>query len=100
MNATATGPYAFTSWGGDAVSTANPLSLAITAPMSISANFGVSGFSCDIVSDPHVNQLDVAALVLESLSGGSAHDLSRDGITNVIDIQKVINAAMGLGCVW
>jgi hypothetical protein len=37
--------------------------------------------------------------VLVTTPGAPAvNDLTHDGVVNVVDVQKVINAALGLGC--
>lgn len=56
-------------------------------------------FSCDIGGDGPVTATDVALEVGELLVPQSAaHDLNRDNVVNVLDVQKVINAASGFAC--
>ena len=55
---------------------------------------------CDINADGVTNVADVQLIINEALGVAPAvHDLNRDGAVNVADVQKVINAALGLGCV-
>jgi len=57
------------------------------------------GSPCDVNQDGAVNVLDVQAMVDEAL-GSSApnNDLTGDGVVNVVDIQIDINGALQLGC--
>jgi probable HAF family extracellular repeat protein len=56
--------------------------------------------TCDINADQVTNVADVQLIVNEALGVAlSVHDLNRDGVVNVADIQKVINAALGLICI-
>jgi hypothetical protein len=58
-------------------------------------------FSCDITGDGNTNVVDVQAIINEALGVTPAvHDLNHDGWVNVADVQKLINAALGLGCVY
>jgi hypothetical protein len=42
---------------------------------------------------------DVQQLISEILGPAApANDLNHDGVVNVLDVQIVINAALGLGC--
>ena len=41
---------------------------------------------------------DVQQVVNEALGLAAAHDLSQDAAVNVVDIQLVINAALGHAC--
>ena len=101
LTATANPPYIFDSWTGDAATTANPLSLMIDSPKVLAANFSVPGFSCEINGDGATNVVDVQLMINEALGVLIAvHDLTHDGRVDVTDIQKIINAALGVGCVY
>jgi len=60
----------------------------------------VSAFSkCDIDQDGVTNVADVQIIIDEALGAAPAvNDLNGDGVVNVADVQIVINAALGLGC--
>jgi hypothetical protein len=61
----------------------------------------VTAFTCDINGDGAVNVVDVQLIVNEALGVTPAvNDLNHDGVVNVADVQIVINAALGLGCVY
>ena len=54
---------------------------------------------CDINQDGSTNSVDVQAILNEALGVTTAvHDLNADGVVNVLDVQIVINAAAGAGC--
>jgi len=60
----------------------------------------VTAFTCDINGDGAVNVVDVQLIVNEALGvAPPVNDLNHDGAVNVADVQIVINAALGLGCV-
>ncbi len=57
------------------------------------------GSPCDTTLDGSTNLADVTAILGEALGKTAvSHDLNSDGFVNVVDTQKVVNAAMGLGC--
>jgi hypothetical protein len=59
-----------------------------------------AGYSrCDIKQDGITDVIDVQAIINEAL-GASApvDDLNQDGRVNILDIQLVVNSAMGLTC--
>jgi hypothetical protein len=59
----------------------------------------VSLSACDISQDFPTNVVDVQRVINEALGALTAvDDLSKDGIVNVVDVQIVISAALGLGC--
>jgi hypothetical protein len=61
----------------------------------------VTAFNCDINGDGAVNVVDVQLIVNEALGvTPPVNDLNHDGSVNVADVQIVINAALGLGCVY
>jgi len=54
---------------------------------------------CEIAGNASVTVADVQAIVNQSLGiVRAANDPNSDGVTNVVDIQIVINAALNLGC--
>jgi hypothetical protein len=100
--ATANSPYVFTSWGGDVSSVANPLAVTMNAPTIATANFNVTGFSCNIVTAGATpNVLDAQQIIREALGLAPAvNDLTHDGQVTVADLQKLVNAVLGLGCAY
>jgi probable HAF family extracellular repeat protein len=73
-------------------------SSAVTAQSTATVRVGTPN-SCDVNQDQVVNVLDVQLMVNEALGAGSPHnDLNGDGAVNVADIQIDINAALQLGC--
>jgi hypothetical protein len=54
---------------------------------------------CDVNQDQSTNVADVQRVINEALGVAPAvNDLNHDGAVNVPDVQIVINAALGLGC--
>ena len=54
---------------------------------------------CDVNQDGAINVVDVQSVINEALGVTPAsNDLSGDGTVNVVDIQIAIDAAQGLGC--
>jgi len=54
---------------------------------------------CDVNQDGHYTVLDVQAIVNQALGTAQAvSDLNTDHAVNVVDVQIVINAALNLGC--
>lgn len=55
---------------------------------------------CDVMSEgTAVGVLDVQQIINEALGlAPASNDLNGDGVVNVADVQIVIGAAMGLGC--
>ena len=63
------------------------------------AAFGQATSNCDLNTDGFTNVVDVQLLINEALGiTQGQHDLNRDGLINVADVQAEINAALGLGC--
>jgi hypothetical protein len=59
----------------------------------------VSPFSCDLNNDQFTNIVDVQTVVNEALGiVPKVHDLNHDGVIGVADIAKAINATLGFGC--
>jgi hypothetical protein len=60
---------------------------------------GVTISPCDVNYDKATNVLDVQLIVNEALGLiPAANDLNHDGVVNIADVQIEINAALGLGC--
>jgi hypothetical protein len=59
-----------------------------------------AGFSrCDVDQSGATTNVDVGAIVSQALgTATAASDLKSDKAVNVLDVQIVINAAIGLGC--
>jgi hypothetical protein len=54
---------------------------------------------CDLSQNLTTTVTDVQAIVNEVLGVASpVHDLNGDGVVNIVDIQLVVNAAIGFGC--
>lgn len=101
VGATPASPYTFTSWSGAASGSANPVSISMSAPLSVTANFGVPGFTCAITGDTTASIADVQQMINETLGLAAPNDdLNRDNVVNVADVQKVIEAALGVGCLY
>ena len=66
----------------------------------VSGSIAVSAYSkCDVNQDTRTNVVDVQLIINEALGVAAANnDLNGDGKVNVVDVQIVINAALGLGC--
>jgi RHS repeat-associated protein len=64
------------------------------------AVFGQGPFSkCDLNQDGSTNVADVQRIINQALGvSAAANDLNGDGVINVVDVQIVINAALILGC--
>jgi len=59
----------------------------------------VSFSSCDVNQDGLTNVADVQTMVNEALGNAPGiNDLNGDGVVDVVDVQIVTNAALGLGC--
>ena len=99
VTATATAPYAFSSWSGDAAGSMSPVSVIMNAAKSVTGVFVNAIVACDFNGDGVADVADVQALVNEALGAKqAANDLTGDGVVNVVDIQIEINAALSLGC--
>jgi hypothetical protein len=85
-------PYTFSYWSGAASGNANPVSIGMSAPQPVTANF----ISCDVNNDKRVDVADVQQIINEALGAQQAtNDLNGDGVVNVIDVAKLIDAVMG-----
>jgi len=69
---------------------------------SLSAQFSLTNTAlspCDVNQDTVTNVQDVQKMVNEGLGTASAtNDLNGDGVVNVVDIQLVIDAVLNFGC--
>ena len=58
-----------------------------------------AGFVCAVGGNGSVSVTDVQQLMNEALgAAGASDDLTGDKVVNAVDVQVVVNAAMGLGC--
>jgi hypothetical protein len=72
------------------------------SPQAIAADSAaVAVFTCDLNGDTSVDVIDIQDLVNQALGlTPPVNDLTHDGIVNVADVQKEINAVLGLGCAY
>ena len=91
--------------GAPTTATGSPLnvSIVVTDSNSTSATrnytLTVSTFSpCDINQDGRTDVVDVQRIIQAFGTISAAYDLSGDGIVSVADVQIAINAALGFGC--
>jgi probable HAF family extracellular repeat protein len=71
---------------------------AVTAQSTLTIQVGTPS-SCDVNQDGYINVLDVQIMVNEALGTDSPlNDLDVDGVVNVVDVQIDINGALQLGC--
>jgi hypothetical protein len=69
------------------------------AAASASQSFQVTPFTCAVTGDGPASVADVQLMIDEALGAAPAvQDLNHDGVINVGDVQKVINAVLQLGC--
>ena len=70
-----------------------------SASASTSDVTSISTFTCDLNGDQLTNVVDVQLIINEALGVIQAiHDLNHDSAVNVADVQKLINGALGMGC--
>jgi hypothetical protein len=64
------------------------------------AGFTISVYTlCDLKQGGLTTVLDVQQIINEALGGvAAANDLNNDGAVNVVDVQLEISAALGMGC--
>jgi hypothetical protein len=74
----------------------------MNAAQLVTANFSVPGFTCGIGSGGLTAIVSDAQLMVNEALGAvrAGDDLNRDGVVNVADVQKVIDAALGMGCLY
>jgi len=61
----------------------------------------VSLTGCEVTGHTSVTVSDVQAIVNQALGlAPPNNDMNRDGVIDVADVQKVIDAAMGTGCIY
>jgi hypothetical protein len=93
LTATGAAPYAFSYWSGAASGNSNPTSITMSAPQSVTAVF----VNCAITGDRIPSVADAQLIIHEALgTAPTSNDLNNDGIVNVADVQKLINAVMGV----
>jgi hypothetical protein len=72
---------------------------ANTSKVAVTLNITETGSLCDVNQDGLINALDVQKLVNEALGMlAAANDLNHDGVVNVVDILIDSNAVLALGC--
>jgi uncharacterized repeat protein (TIGR01451 family) len=69
LSATANAPYQFSFWNGTQSGNANPLTISVNSPQSITANFAVPGFTCAVTGDTTASVADAQQLIDEALEG-------------------------------
>jgi hypothetical protein len=85
-------------FSADLTGTANPQSLPMNGPKNVTANFGVV-YACSVSNGTSATVADGQAVINEAPGkASSSNDVKADGIVNLIDLQIVINAAIGKGC--
>ena len=85
----------------------SPLSNQVSVSYGASGSAAVSDsttidpFSpCDINQDRSIDMNDIRAIMLQVLGGPPPYnDLNHDGVVNMLDVQKVVNAIAGPGCI-
>jgi hypothetical protein len=99
LTATANSPFVFTGWSGGVSGTSNPMQITMNAPTSVTANFDIPGATCTMTGDNAPSIADVQFITNEALGIVLPNnDLNADGVVNIADIQKVIDAALNFGC--
>jgi hypothetical protein len=89
----------FIGWSGGATGATNSLQISMNAPLAITATFDIPDATCTMTGDSAPSVADVRFIVNESLGIGPANnDLNNDGVVNIADIQRVLNAALNSGC--
>jgi uncharacterized repeat protein (TIGR01451 family) len=98
ITATPNPPFVFAGWSGGL--TGDPLQLLFgTAPLAITANFDIPGATCTMTGDATASVVDVQFIVNEALGIVIANnDLNNDGVVNIADVQRVLNAALNSSC--
>jgi hypothetical protein len=73
---------------------------ALGTPLSTGCIAGtVTALTCDVNGDGTVGVVDVQTMINEALGTlPGVNDLNQDGLVNIVDIQMVIDAALGMGC--
>ena len=71
-------------------------------PLSTGCTAGTVGLvTCDVNGDGSVGAVDVQTMINEALGVRQAvNDMNQDGVVNVADIEMVIGAALGRGCLY
>ena len=102
VSATASSPYQFLGWTGGVSGTTVPSMVTLNSPLAADAVFGVPGFTCSVLTGALVPSVaDVQQMVNEALGISSpTDDLNGDHAVNVADVQKVVDAVIGFGCIY
>jgi uncharacterized repeat protein (TIGR01451 family) len=102
LTATPNSSYALVSWGGADLGASSPTTITMNSPQSITADFGPPGFTCSVITGNTIARVtDVQFMINEALGiAAPNHDLNSDAVVNVADVQKVIEAATGAGCLY
>lgn len=80
------------------VAFANPFSMPINFTPQVFVVQAATATACD-VSPSGTGIADVQLMIDEALgTATAANDLNSDGSVDVVDVQTVLNAALGLGC--
>jgi uncharacterized repeat protein (TIGR01451 family) len=88
VTALPTSPYTLGSWGGAVTGASNPATVIMSAAQSVTANFSVPGYTCDLNGDGVTNILDVQMIIDEVLGLlPPTSEMSVTGAVNVADIQ-------------
>jgi hypothetical protein len=99
VTATPTAPYVFKNFSGDLGGTTASQTVTMSAPKTIVANFGVA-YACSVSGGNSATIADVQSLINQALGKTPpANDVNSDGATNLIDVQIVVEALMGAGCI-
>ena len=99
LTATPNSPLVFTGWSDSVTSAFNPLQTTMNTPVSVTAIFDVPGPTCTMTGDATASVADAQFIVNEALGVIAANnDLNGDGMVNIVDVQQVIGAVLGLGC--
>lgn len=73
----------------------------MNAPASVTAFFTVPGFTCAITGDNTPSITDVAQIIGEALGAAPPQDtLAHGSGVTVVDVQKLIQALSGPGCIY
>lgn len=91
---------------GTAATMVNLMSCLSADPQGNLLSTGCSGgtvgvFTCAVTGDSSPSVTDVQAMINQTLGvAPPVDDMNRDGVVNVADIEKVVSAAIGRGCVY
>ena len=98
VEATSASDWTFDHWEGNLAGAQNPAYLTMDADKSVTAVF-VAKNPADINLDGTTDALDVQLVINAALGmpiGGLDADINRDGEVNALDVQLVVNAVLGI----